>query len=290
MAVTASTLWSYARKQYGDRVGTKADQEIQDAVNDAVWMVALARKWPYLHTSGRINLKAYYNTGTLAVTNARATVTLTGGVFPANAASADLLIGSTWQSILTRDSNTQVTLDNAWGEASATGVSYTIAQYSYTLPSDLISIEHILPGSAWPWGPEPVSAALLEVSRMRTPTGQNVPCVFGIRKDQILFWPFPTEDKMVNITYFRRPAAMTSSANEMDFDEMHLELIRRAIDYQIATRGDCVAGNRRDCWTWYQESLASAASFDKTAENRNLVNFDNGDGGTGSQLFNTVSG
>jgi hypothetical protein len=273
-SITAGSLWSYARRQYGDRNGTKADTEIQQITDDAVWMICNRRHWPWLHTAGRIAFHASYNTGSIAVTNGSAVVTLTSGTWPTWAASGEVCINGLWQTILTRDSGTRLTLVNAWGEATASGLSYVIAQHSYSLPSDCQSIEEILAGSSWPWGPDPVSAATLEIQRTIIPTGMNCPSLFAIRKDQLLVWPYPSGDKMVNLTYFRRPASMVNSSDTMDFDPLLLELVRRAIDYQVAIRGECVAGSRSECLKSFEDALASAAPNDRTPENRNLVRFD----------------
>jgi hypothetical protein len=273
-SITAGTLWSYARRQYGDRTGSKADTEIQQAVDDAIWMLCNRRSWPWLHTAGRVNLNAAYNTGSIAVTNGSAVVTLTAGTWPTWAASGELYVQGLPQPILSRDSGTQLTLVNAWGEATASGLVFIIAQHSYSLPGDCQRIEEIMGGNTWPWGPDPVSAATLEVQRTLIQSGLTYPALFAIRKDQLLVWPFPSANKMVNLTYFRRPASLVNSSDVMDFDPLLLELVRRAIDYQVSIRGDCVAGTRQECLKAFEDTYASAAPMDRTSETRPLVRMD----------------
>jgi hypothetical protein len=288
---TYSTLWSYARRQYGDRSGTKADTEVQQACDDAVWMVAKAKRWPWLNTMGRLNLVASYNTGTVAITVATTGMVLSGGTWPTWAASGEVLVNGIWQKVTTRTSGTDLVMTNAWGEATITAENYLIAQHSYTLPDDLMMIESIMLGKNWHANPEPVSPAVFEVMRDRYTAGQAAPLVFTIAKDQFKVWPPPTTARMINITYFRRPnPSAASGATTVDFDPLHLDLIFRAIDYQISLRGECVAGSRQECQAGYQDALADASPYERTSENRTIGGYGNADDAwVYSQFFNTIT-
>jgi hypothetical protein len=47
---------------------------------------------------------------------------------------------------------------------------------------------------------------------------------------------------------------------------VQIELLRRAIDYQIAARGDCAAGDRQTCLAAYKEVLSRAFDQDRTSQ------------------------
>ncbi len=270
-SVTATSLWQYAKRMMKDAVGAKADQEAKEIVDDALSQIATSRKWPYLETVGAISVSAAYTTGTIALTQGSAVVTLTGGTFPTWAASGSIY-GSNGQEmpVLTRDSGTQVTLKTAWAETSIVADAYSIAQHNYALPADLLIFETLTWGTQWPYGTDPVSAATLALSKNFWVAGTPRAYQYAIANGQIQLWPFPTEAHIGNVTYFRKPANLVSGSDTMDFDILLLELVRRAIDYQVSIRRDCVAGTRRECLTAYEEAWGRGAVNDKTTTGRNL--------------------
>lgn len=83
-----------------------------------------------------------YNTGSVEVTNASATVTGTDTFFLANAAAGDyfrvdsngLGNSSKWYKISSVDSNTQLTLDSNFGEYTESGVEYHVSKIPSALP------------------------------------------------------------------------------------------------------------------------------------------------------------
>lgn len=266
--LTAGALWGYARRAYRGRTGTTADLEVQQAVDDSLAMLAAERDWPWLHTLGRINFVAPYSTGTVAVTSGSAIVTLTGGTFPTWAASGEILIENQWQPILTRDSGTQITLENAWATASATADGFTLAQSEYTLPSDCQKVDQIVQSVNIALQANPTSRAKVEVAKIFWQGGQTYPAYWAIEKDRLVLWPYPSVAAMANILYFRKPAALVSSTDVADWDANALEVLRRAIDYQVAIRGESVAGTKEQCYAAYKDALGRAITHDKTAANR----------------------
>ena len=266
----ASNLWAYAGRMMRDRNGTKADQEKREVADDALEMISLDKKWPKYHTLGEVKLNAAYSTGTIAITAASTTVTLTTGVWPTWAASGNLVIGGQLYRISTRDSNTVLTLATAWGQAAITAQTYTLAQHAYALPSDLQRLDQVLFDRSWVWGDMPMSNAYLQMMRAGVQQGMTRAAGWSIADDKIWFWPWPTEAITVNMLYYRRPAKLVTGTDVADWDSMHEVLLRRAIDYQCSLRGDCVAGTAEQTKAAYTAALDSAFSADKTPVSRDL--------------------
>ncbi len=285
----ASNLWAYALRMMKNASGTEADLIAQQSVDDALESISLARKWPYYHgdTAGmpaRINLQTAYATGTIAVANASATVTLTGGTFPTWAASGEVKIDGVWCPVLTRDSGTQVTLRSSWSGTTQTAATYTIAEFSYSLPSDLQRLDVILDDKNRPWRSRPVSLATLQTQKSALVYGQSTPSLHAVGKDKLWVWPYPSAATLLNLMYYRRPAKLVSGSDTADWDSMHEALLRRAIDFQCALRSDCVAGTVEECRNNYFEAIDLAWAADKTAVDR-----DDDTPMFGGQLWNQIT-
>jgi hypothetical protein len=89
--------------------------------------------WSFLRPKGTLTLNAPYSTGT--VTIVLGVVTLADGTFPSWAASGDLWVDGERYTVNTRDSNTQITLNNLT-VAEAAGTSYSLIQHEYDLATD----------------------------------------------------------------------------------------------------------------------------------------------------------
>lgn len=283
-SVLASSLWAYARRMFHSRNGTKADTEVREAVNESVRQLCNDKDWPWLYTVGRLNFKAAYSTGTVTVTEGSAVVTLAGGTFPTWAASGDIYIAGQWQSILTRDTGTQLTLDNSWASAATAGggKSYILAQYQYTLPADCRTVVSINPQNNWLWGNVPCSRWQIEMSRSSygTPAGAQTGYLHAIERDRLVVWPYPSANLMVNVLYVKAPAALTSSTDTVDWDPNQMSLLYRAIDYQISLRGECVAGTPAECYERYQLELQRVFANDRGARPRTVGFVDRGSAGS----------
>lgn len=97
---------------FGIRTGYTGDQicDIEDCMSDGLRDVYSAYDWSFFKPIEDITTTAPYTTGT--VTIASGVVTLTGGTFPTWAADGLLKVSSSYYSVSTRDSGTQVTLDD----------------------------------------------------------------------------------------------------------------------------------------------------------------------------------
>lgn len=266
-SITASSLWAYARRMYKDHVGTKADTEIREAVDEALGQVATARNWPWYETVGQVSLIPYQTTGTVTVTNGSAVVTLAGATWPTTLSFAEIMLpDGLWYEVQSRDSGTQITLTTTWQGATASSQAYTLATMQYTLPADCRKIEQVVRSRFWVWGPDPVSRSTLEIAKRTWISGATVEQMWAIERDRLVVWPYPEQAATVNILYLRRPAALTSGSDNADWDPNLIELLNRAIDYQISARGECVAGDRSTCLAAYREALARMVDQDRTSQ------------------------
>ncbi len=263
--LTASDLWAYARRMARNRVGTQADTEIKQLVNDALDMVSMEREWPFLLTDrGTFSLDAAYSTGTLAISNGSTTCTLTTGTFPTWAASGKLKIAGKTYFIASRTSGSVVVLSTAWKEASITASTYVIFRDEYALASDLMKFGSLHPGETWNWGADPIGLDEFLTIQNDHNYADTTGRFFTIAGSKIKLWPYPSSNILVNYSYYKKPAALTTSSDEADWDPQHVLLLRRAIDYQCSLRYEgCVAGTTVETRTSYELALAKAKAFDK---------------------------
>ena len=283
-SLTASSLWAYARRQYQDHVGTKADTEVREIVDDALYLIAsqpLPDSW--YTTLGAIALNAAYTTGTVAVTNLSTTVTLTSGTWPTWAATnAEILLtDGIWYKIFSRDSTTQLTLVQAFQGTTGSLLSYTLAQMQVVLPSDCRKINEVIRSQYWVWGPDPTSRAVLEMNKQSWTFGTSGVSLWSIERDRIVIWPYSSTTAAVSLLYFRAPAKLVSDTDIADWDPLRLEVLERAIDYAVSARGTCVAGDRKTCLAAFDEAYSRAAQQDRTTTTARL-----GIGSSASSLTN----
>ena len=92
-----------------------------------------SHQWSFMRPVTEMTTTEPYSTGTIEV--ASGVVTLTGGTFPAWSAQGDFVANSKVYSVATRDSDTQVTLDDT-SVTIASGTTYEMRRYAYDLPDD----------------------------------------------------------------------------------------------------------------------------------------------------------
>jgi hypothetical protein len=136
----SSLLEVVGRKLFGIRTGFSAAQldDINDCIRQGLQTVYLAHQWSFLHPLWTLATVAPYATGT--VTIASGVVTLTDGVFPSWAAKGILTVGETTYAVYSRDTDAQVTLE----DASITVVddsTYSLGCPEYDLPDGFDAIE-----------------------------------------------------------------------------------------------------------------------------------------------------
>lgn len=262
--MSASQLWAYARRMAVDLTGTKADTIIKSAVNDALDMVSSERLWPHLLRRGYLDLNGAYSTGTITLTSGSATVTLATGTWPSWAASGRLFFAGQIIDIATRTSDTEVVIASAWAKATLTGQSYVLFQNEYDLPDDLWRFHKPLPGQRWGWGGEESGPTELFAAENAAVYGQQFASLFCVHNGSWVCWPYPNESNKLAYTYYARPARLVSDADISDWDPVHIEPLKRAIDYQLARQlGRVVAGDSESTMKAYREAINRISVQDK---------------------------
>lgn len=121
--------------------GTDSDADLRDmrqAIQTAYREVTFGANWQYYYTRGRVQLNAAYSTGTVGVVASTGVVTLATGSWPTWAASGVLRIGNVSYPVLSRSSNSVITVDATYGPAAdiTSGTAYTLFQSNYPLPAN----------------------------------------------------------------------------------------------------------------------------------------------------------
>lgn len=270
--ILCSDLTAYARVQARNVVGSQSDTVLLQAVNNAIAWVATSHLWERYKTHGEISLQAPYTTGTVTTVEDDATVTLATGSWPTWAAYGKLLISGKLYRIASRTSTSEVELTTAWKGTGVTAATYQLVRDEYTLPTDCLKFGRFYPGMAWGYGGNPSAMEMVLEAQHNYSYGLKYPemwCIHGSgNSDKLMLYPWPTASNNLPFWYYRKPALLTAGGDTADFDALHLELLQRSIDYQIAIRYEsCVAGDPEKCMRRLLEALARFANNDKTPTN-----------------------
>lgn len=261
--LTFADLKSYTLRQWFDKSDTQAETVAGEVVNEAAEMIASEKRWSWYDRMLTIDLVAPYSTGTIAITEGSATVTGTGTVFPSWAASGVIIYNGQVYTVLSRDSDTQLTLDQNWPIANITGAGYVLARYSYTLPSNILVVDAAMLGSGWPSGAVYTSHRNILLRRDQYQNGSG-PTEYSFWKDQFIIWPYSNEARRLNISVHVKPAELVSDNDELDWNPNHKNLLHRAIDAVLTTRGKTLAGSQGQAWQIYKTALARAMQNDRS--------------------------
>ncbi len=267
--ITLSSLVAYARRMFVGRQGSEANTVLVDAVNEAIAHICSSHNWTWLYTVGRVTLQPAYTTGSVQVVEGDNTLIFTGTTLPTWAASGDISIGGVWTPIASRTDATHLEMASPWAGASSSGNTYILSQYRYDLPSDCRNLINVVQVPQWIWGTQPVGR--FELEQLRIVNAGQMP-VYAVQKDQICIWPYLTGSttQPVNLLYLRMPATLVSGPDEADWDPLQLELLHRAIDFAVACRGSCVAGDKAACFKAFQDQLAIAVGNERTGARQNF--------------------
>ena len=113
---------------FGIRTGYSSDQttDIEECIKDGLRDVYSAHDWSFFKPLEDITTTAPYTTGTLTIVSG--VVTLAGGgTFPSWAAQGLLKVSDSYYSVASRDSNTQITLDDTTVAVSS-GATYELGR------------------------------------------------------------------------------------------------------------------------------------------------------------------
>ena len=200
---------------YGATDATKnASQQHRRAVQLAYQSLVTLHPWNYYWTLGRITTSAPYSTGTVAVTAATRTVTLTDGTWPTWAASGYIRINDTSYTVATRVSSTVLTLaaDTSPADDVAAGTAYQLIRDRYPLPTDFVASDEPAIG---------LNGEPIEYTHARTWAtvgrwqGVGRPTCFAYTGSptamgqlQIVLGPAPDAAYPIDFVYRRKPRAM----------------------------------------------------------------------------------
>lgn len=137
---------------FGIRTGFTADQtdDIEDCIRDGLHDVYMAHSWSFFRPTREITTTAPYATGTVTV--AAGVVTLVGGTWPTWAAQGVLKIVNDYYDVDTRNSNTQLTLEDT-SVAVTPAKAFELGRPEYDLPTGFEAISpdsdlHYQPGQS----------------------------------------------------------------------------------------------------------------------------------------------
>lgn len=133
---------SFTYSQNADRIGRLAKVAVSRAYSD----LSAKNTWNYLKRRTQLNTTAPYSTGTVTYTASTRTLTLSGGTWPTNAVSGEILINRNVYAIERRVSGTVLILlsDRSPVVDLAAGTSYTWVQTIYQLPRDFVELRGIV--------------------------------------------------------------------------------------------------------------------------------------------------
>jgi len=198
--------------------------DVRRAIRASLWgyeQATTRHQWTTYDSNMTAYFNAAYDTGTISI-NASGVVTLTGGVFPDWASLACIYLGDERSyRIASRDSDTQVTLEN-WNGQAEVNQAYVLRQDRIILPDEARTIYDVWNES------ENCSLRLIDQRVFRdwdkpTVRSGSDPCVCtfravnidGVMKTELRVSPGATTALELDIAYLRRPAKPKTLASGM---------------------------------------------------------------------------
>jgi len=227
MARTRLQLRTYAiREIHGGSPGDTAVARVDDAMDDALSMLAAQRNWGHCETTHEFVTIAPYSTGTVAVAIGGTTVTGTGTTFPANAVGQYIEFAAErhWFEPTVRVGATDLTILNPYSNpttAALSGAAYKILYPLYDLPLNFACIAPEEPGlfdvDAGGETHEYVDMRLMQLLQSTRAGSGRTEC-YGIQpkrhdpeQQQIFLYPAPATTRRYQLVYFRRPGWFSSA-------------------------------------------------------------------------------
>jgi hypothetical protein len=139
VASYSSLLEIIGKKKFGIRTGFSSDQveDIEDCMKQGILGVYAAHDWSFFKPVKRLSTTAPYITGTVTIVDG--VVTLAGGTWPSWAADGVFKTSNNYYSIASRDSNSQLTLDDTSVDAAAL-TTYELARPEIPLDDNFEAI------------------------------------------------------------------------------------------------------------------------------------------------------
>jgi len=193
--------------------------------NPSVIDPSLHHEWSFLHPIQYLTTNANYSTGTIAI--ASGVVTGTDTTFPSWAADGNVIVGEKEYTVDTRDSDTQLTLDDT-SVTVAAGASYVLTNHDMDLPDDYGGIEGPLTYPDNKGYPPIQIVGEGEIRRLRSSisdTGGH-PTMAAVRpknttvtssagqRFEIMLWPDPDAEYQLQYQYTVIPDTLVASSTD----------------------------------------------------------------------------
>jgi hypothetical protein len=239
LSIAYADLVADLERYYGIATGTETAL-IDRRLRDGMRRFYMAHDWKFLRPRATLSTVAPYTTGTVAATSG--VVTLTTGTFPSWAASAVLIVDNISYKVSTRDSSTQVTLEDVSVDIDS-GSTYELVQLYYDLP-DAFAGELLGPLTYHPGlneqyiAIEIVDERLLRIARQQVDDtaapwrAAILPKTFDPtvgERWQITFFPLPDEVYQFTYRYRVHPDKLTTTNKYAWGGMIHGETIRLAV-------------------------------------------------------------
>ncbi len=236
MSTTFQTLYEYARRRFHNKAGANAVIIQKECVNRAMRRIA-ERDHPYFITQGYINLVASYSSGTCAVAEGGTTVSVATGTWTSAMEGRYIKIADERvHYLLSSWDGTGFTFDGGakWLNDTDAAASYVIYKDTFDLPSDfrctdkvmekrmLSEVEWLNDEGEW------------YAKKMRNYSMTGAPRWACMANGKLMMWPYESDITVISFMYYRWPPEMSSDSDTMDFDDNQVDLVRAAIDWEIA--------------------------------------------------------
>jgi hypothetical protein len=240
-SITFADLIAYARRQKANASSEQSTTEIKESINEALLWLSGEYPWPHLCQEYQLCVFQPYTDGTISISSGSAVVlALSSVTFPSWSGDALLRVKDVFLAVSARDSDTQLTLAETWDAESFSGESYVLYRCEYDKPASLLGIQRFLDSTTTF---TPVSDVTMAEKRVSRHAVSRSGFDYNLSNSKIKIWPCPTKTKVFKYIGNRRPTALVHDDDIADWDPTLLPLLRRAIDWQLAIRGLCKAGD-----------------------------------------------
>lgn len=240
-------------------------KDIKLAIQRGYDELTTVRDWAHYTTHGRVITDAPYSEGT--VTSSGATVTLTGGTWPAWAASGHLRVGDNIAKVATRTSDSQIVLDTVLGlKTAASADPYTLYRMVYPLPDNFRNMDEPSDEYNWWSGLYVTPDQAMKLERVSNTSGSPlhwtiIPVSTGWA---IKLVGYPTERETIDFTYRRTATSISAlaptSTQPLDIASHMITAMHSAAEYWLAR----IRKNNEDkAFSMYQRDLRLALERDQ---------------------------
>lgn len=207
---------------FGVRGTLLADQlsDVDDCIRDGLYRVYSMHDWSFFRPSVKVSTTAPYSTGTITI--AAGVVTLVGGTFPTWAADGVLMVDSRYYSVASRQSGTQVTLNDT-SVAIGDALSYSLGRPHITMDATFEGVANdsdldYLPGED-SWCPSVVMRHDSTIRKLEQSNPEfNCPVYYSVRtvefdpttgsRKALAFYPTPDKAYVMQVPMILRPVAI----------------------------------------------------------------------------------